>query len=358
MSAREIPGLILTCLRCISKKPNTHLTEGAVARAFTHCSQETRQHVTELLVASVTDAGRFVDDGIPVALFDKRSTAIDIQNAKVSAAYLKRLVNQSPELEELNVAGCFQVDDDIVTYVLQKCRKLKKLNIQNCRKLTDRSLEDISQSGLELTALDIGGNMNMTEQGIIQFLQNYPSALTLTELNLSGLPVTEIVLTTLTNRYRSIESLGIAYALIHEENVRFLLSQMGKILKKLNIAWLPCDDSRDTYNFAFFEHLNATCPNLVELDLCGLRTVTAANLQKFLEARVIQVCQCQILIIYFRLLGIGLMLLYMLYTFCLQVETNPGAMSYLKLLRAKFICTPKQQVEQLLLLYAPMKYEV
>lgn len=328
MSIREVPSLVLTCLRCISKKPTTHLTEGAIARAFDKSSPEIRSTISTLVANQVTDAGRYVDDAIPVSFFDSRSVAIDIKNSKVSAMYIKQLVDRSSELEELNVSGCFQVDDEIVSYIIQKCRKLTTLNIQNCRKLTDKCLVDLSQSGLHFASLNIGGNMNITEQGVVQFLKSYPSAQHIKELNISGLPVTEAVLATLVERCHSVETLGIAYALIREENVRFLLQRIGKNLKHLNIAWLPCNDAADTYAFSFFEHLNATCPSLVSLDLCGMRTVTAANLQKFLEARA------------------------------LQCEANPGAMSYLKYLSAKFICTPKQQVEQLLVLYAPMKYDV
>jgi hypothetical protein len=131
--------------------------------------------------------------------------------------------------------------------------------------------------------------MNMTEQGVIQFIKSYPSVHIIKELNISGLPVTEAVLAALVEHCPSIDTLGIAYALVREENVRFLLQHIGGNLKKLNIAWLPSNDTADTYGFGFFEHLNATCPSLVALDLCGMRTVTAANLQKFLEARALKV---------------------------------------------------------------------
>lgn len=294
MSIREVPTLILTCLRCISKQPAAHLTEEAITRALSSASEQTRSVISTIVVNHVTDAGRYVDDAIPVSLFDTRSLTIDIKNSKVSAVYIRRLVDRSPELEELNVSGCFQVDDDIVSYIIQKCRKLAKLNIQNCRKLTDRCLNDLSQSGLPLRALDIGGNMNMTEQGVIQFLRTFPRSQSILELNISGLPVTESVVDTLVDRCRSLETLGIAYAMVKEENVKHLLKHLGKNLRSLNIAWLPCDDSVDTYTFGFFEHLNTSCPLLVTLDLCGIRTVTAATLQKFLEARAIQVRLVQI----------------------------------------------------------------
>ena len=294
MSIREVPTLLLTCLRCIGKQPGAHLTEQTVARAFRNTPRETRAHITRIVVDQVTDAGRYVDDAVPVGLFDTESASIDIKNSKVSATYIKSLVDKSAVLEELNVSGCFQVDDDIVTYIIQKCRKLRKLNIQNCRKLTDKCLEDISSSGLQLVSLDIGGNMNMTEQGVVRFLKSYPSAQSLKELNLSGLPVTETVLQALVDRCRAVETLGIAYALVHEEDVKQLLSRIGHRLKKLNIAWLPCNDTSDTYSISFFDHINATCPVLVALDLSGMRTVTAATLQKFLEARGLQVCTIRV----------------------------------------------------------------
>lgn len=289
MSIREVPSLTLTCLRCISKKPTAHLTEVAVTRALGRSSPETRSAVSALVVNHVTDAGRYVDDAIPVSMFDSSSLAIDIKNSKVSAVYIKRLVDRTYELQDLNVSGCFQVDDEIVNYIIQKCRNLIKLNIQNCRKLTDRCLVYLAQSGLQITSLDIGGNMNMTEAGIVQFLRSYPSVQYIKELNISGLPITEAVLQTLVEKCRSVETLGIAYALVREEDIRFLLQRIGKKLKKLNMAWLPCNDVDDTYAFGFFDHLNATCPNLADLDLCGVRSVTAATLQKFLEARELQV---------------------------------------------------------------------
>lgn len=290
MSTREVPSLALTALKCISKKPPAHLTADTIARAFKHSRDETRESIAELVVAHVTDAGRYVDDAIPVTLFHRGTKYIDIKNSKVSGVYVKLLVDQCSSLEELNVAGCFQVDDSIVNYILQRCRNLKKLCIQNCRKLTDQSLSDICESGLLLTSLDIGGNMNLTEQGLVQFLRKYPNAKNMKELNLSGLPVTQAVLVTLIDKCRSLDVLGIGYALAHEDTVKLVLKELGPKLKSLNISWMLSGDEYDNYGYDFFEVINSSCRMLTTLDLCGMRTVTAATLQKFLDARVLEVC--------------------------------------------------------------------
>jgi hypothetical protein len=252
---------------------------------------------------------------------------IEVNNSKVSDAYLRLLVDRCPNARAINVAGCFQVDDDVVKYILAKCPKVHKLNLQNCRKLTDRALEEIARSGCQVDRLDVGGDFNITEAGLVQFLKTYRHSAQLKELNVSGLRITHTGLVVIVDRCLTLDSLGIGYANVEEESVRLVINAMGPRLKHLNMSWLPCGEDPDAFAGDFFNLLLNRCPHLIDLDICGLKAVTAANLQAFLDAKAS------------------------------QHEQNPSKVRALHTLRAKFIAPSRQQVDTLLGGYQNLKFE-
>jgi hypothetical protein len=287
--AREVPTLWVTLLKFIAKQPALCIDEPRIERALRICRDNDRGKLTQALVDYITEAGRLTDGVIPISLFDSSSVSLDLKNSKLSGVYLKQLVDRCSGLVSVNISGCFQVDDDVVAHILRKCPIISEIYIQNCRKITSRTLLDIASSGRNIIAIDVGGNTNITEEGLIQFLKMYRYTSTIRFLNLSGLELTGAVLSVIAERCSSVEVLGIAYVRAQEDNVRFIITALGRKLKKLNIAWAPCGDTSQNYPPEFFDILAQSCPQLTDLDVCGVRTVTAWSLQRYIDLRLAQV---------------------------------------------------------------------
>lgn len=365
-SSREVPTLRTTALKAIARQPGHCLREDLVLRALSRmppADAHARSRVTSQVVHYVTDAGRFTDEMIPVCIFDPAADVIDVTNSKVSDGYLRQIVDRCPGARAINVAGCFQVDDDVVKYVLTKCPKVHKLNLQNCRKLTDRALEEVARSGCQIDRLDVGGDFNITEAGLVHFLKTYRHAGAMKELNVSGLRVTQTGLTAIVDRCTGLDCLGIGYANVDEESVRLVVNTMGPRLKHLNISWLPCGEDPEAFSSDFFSLLLGRCPHLIDLDICGLKAVTAATLQMYLDSKNAQVYIFQCLSCYdLHTITVSKCIplyvyIYTLTMLCHQHEENPTKVRALHTLRAKFIAPSRQQVETLLSGYQHLKYE-
>lgn len=200
--SKEIPKLSTLVLKEIAKAPSKYLSTESYQRALKIASgsKDKESDVTQVLINYVTDAGRYTDDIIPISFFDKNRKGVCLKNTKVSAKYIMKILDQCPLLEIVDVSGTFLVDDDLVINILQKCKNLKSLNIRNCRKITDISLSYIS--GLhpamkstvnKIDSLNIGGNLNISEKGLIQFISS-SKASDLRYLYISGLSINDNLL--------------------------------------------------------------------------------------------------------------------------------------------------------------------
>jgi hypothetical protein len=86
-SIREIPSLQATILRTIAKSPSQFLNETRIQNVFRLNYNSADFDYIQAIVDSVTDAGRFTDEAVPVSLFRNRSM-VAIRNAKVSGIAL------------------------------------------------------------------------------------------------------------------------------------------------------------------------------------------------------------------------------------------------------------------------------
>ena len=207
---REIPSLKVTVLKEISKKPLKCMTEQSLSRAFRICSVEF--DLAQTLIDYITEAGRLTDDVLPPSLFENGRISLSLKNTKVSGKYILKIIDRiGLDLLALDVGGTFQVDDTAVASIMKKCRKLNSLNIRNCRKITDKSLDIIISDNNSLCNIDLGGNTNISSEGIIRFLNNRKIS-NLIELNLSGLPIRNDALSIISENAIQLTSLGIGYS--------------------------------------------------------------------------------------------------------------------------------------------------
>lgn len=208
-------------------------------------------------------------------------------------------------LEELDLSGCFQIDDTRLETLLNICPNLIKLYIRNCRKLGDESLKTLTKyqsnklspssstttstiNSNTLNTLDIGGNFNMTTEGLELFIQNYKNLKNLISLSLSGLPVSVTLIKNLISKNNKISSLYLSYLDVNEETLELLLKHYGKNLIHLDLSWLSstCFIKFSPPNSSYFVSLIVNyCPILKELNLTANKFLLKNNIIELIEGR-------------------------------------------------------------------------
>ena len=174
-----------------------------------------------------------------------------------------------------------------------------------------------------VTSLYLGGNTNITEKGLYQFITNTNNnnnniISNLTEFYISGLYINNTILNLITKQCHNLTKIGINYACITEDILRQFLTIHGSNLIVLHIAWLSTpihttttsDNTTTTTDTGtggtgtgnvtaekqltpefFSDFLPSACPKLVELDVCGIKSVTGPVIKQYLDSRTWrQVC--------------------------------------------------------------------
>jgi hypothetical protein len=193
-------------------------------------------------------------------------------------------------LLRLDVSGCFQVNNHHVIAVLEQCPNIFKLNLKNCRKLTDELLDNIVTSNYSnIIELDIGGNFNISDKGVSNFIENYPSTSHLTMLSLSGLQISDETILLIAKKCKNITSLGCGYLDLRETTVHTLMTKLGSQLEFFDWSWPSTTPVvRNVQPSAIFvvDTLTALCPSLREIDMTGNKNLTLSNMIEFVERKI------------------------------------------------------------------------
>ncbi len=81
---------------------------------------------------------------------------------------LRELVNGVPNLESLNLSGCYNLTDSALdTGINRDLPNLKTLNLSLCKDVTDNSLGRIATHCKNLESLDLGGCTKITNTGLL-----------------------------------------------------------------------------------------------------------------------------------------------------------------------------------------------
>ena len=290
MSARDITDLSTICLKVIAKSPTDFISEKSLKRAYQSYANSLINTTSQLLIDYISDAGRMTDDVFPADAFATERTSLSLKNSKISAKYLLEVLKRCPKLKHLDISGCFLIDDDVVSNILDLCPQIQSFCIRNCRKITDHALVQISLKAAHLTALNIGGNINVSDKGLQRFVREYRNVQVLEELHLSGLPITENLLKLLAQNCKSLQILSIAYAIISPPMLESFMVVVGRGLKYLNVAWVeamiaPYTTEATTLNtdLDYIDIIRRHCPLLVSLDVTGMKNINFMALSQLLE---------------------------------------------------------------------------
>lgn len=285
---REVPSLSTICLKLISKSPNTYINETRyeiINKRYLN-SFKLKEKVTQLLIDSITDSGRMSDDTIPIIGYIENLEYLSLKNSKITGIYLLKILEKCQNLKFIDVSGCLLIDDNIIMKLLVLCPLLIKIEIRNCRKLTDLTIQYLIEYGKNIIHINIGGNFNITETGVLQLIKYHPNKHLLQLLNISGLPISENTLESLSLNCTSLKSLGIGYAIISENSIRKYLETSGSKLEQLTISWIsPPLGYTEDLSPDLLDYISRSCPKLHTLDISGLRNMTYNSILSLVESK-------------------------------------------------------------------------
>lgn len=209
----------------------------------------------------------------------------------ISGNYVRKLLNFcASTLTSLDVSGCFQVTEEVLHTVLEKCPNLRRLNVKNCRKLTNNFLDDIlTFPSLTLQELNFGGNFNINDVGIRNFVRNYRNIHMLENFGFSGLEVQDETISLIGQKCFGLKVLEMAYLDVREATLADLLASIGRQLEKLDIAWLSTTpNAKNAQPAAKFivDTLCTNCPLLTELDLTANRNLQLPHIQELVDRKL------------------------------------------------------------------------
>jgi len=213
--------------------------------------------------------------------------------SELPGKYMKSVVNGClRSLKILDLSGCFQIDDDALVDVLNRCESLTYLDVENCRKLSDRCIDALINSKRRLEAINIGGDYNITPQGLSRFINRYSGLEDVKVLHISGLCINDEIIYGIIKRCVSLTVLGISYADISETALSALLDKFGSQLEKLNLSWLgnmTPNVHGVIHGGTLSDMISSKCPKLTELDISGIKTVHLPNISNLLDFKIQQV---------------------------------------------------------------------
>jgi hypothetical protein len=186
------------------------------------------------------------------------------------------------------------VDDGKLTDVLESCPQLVSINVRNCRKVTDRFLDELVKcQRLPLKELDIGGDFNITNDGVLAFAQRFQGLSQLTQFSVSGLPVQVGTIEVLVKKLKSIKSLGLGYLDLDEKTWELVLRELGPQLEKLDVSWpstVPLCKYSPPSAEVVINGLVDYCDNLIDIDITGNKSLAYGHIIDLIERRFVKVC--------------------------------------------------------------------
>ncbi|XP_051167085.1 F-box/LRR-repeat protein 14-like [Leptopilina boulardi] len=164
-----------------------------------------------------------------------------------------------PNLEALNLSGCYNVTDSgLLSALSQEFPALTELNLSLCKQVTDTSVNRIAQYLKNLEHLELGGCGNITNTGLMLIAWGLKK---LKKLDLrSCWHISDQGIANLAQLNIPLEHLGLQDCQkLSDESLRYVSNGLGKTLKSINLSFSCITDSG-------LKHL-AKMSELQELDL-------------------------------------------------------------------------------------------
>ena len=139
------------------------------------------------------------------------------------------------KLVSLNISKCKFVDDGLLRIIGEICENLKDLNVSSC-KISDLSCTLLGKGKPKLTSLNISRNVEVSDTGLMAFLENGGSALT--NLSIEGLDLlTPTGFMSISLQCKQMESLTLAECRGLDNASLHVLTQTLPKLKLLDLRY-------------------------------------------------------------------------------------------------------------------------
>lgn len=138
------------------------------------------------LIALDLSDSEITDDGLKNLRYGNGNslTNLNLGDTKIGNVGLRYAVRKCPDLTELDLSGCFNIENDGFR-TIAKCSKLTALDLSKCRKITDGALKLLPKT---INKLSLSGCEEITDDGLLYIAEHFPD---LTVLDLSNTKVTD-----------------------------------------------------------------------------------------------------------------------------------------------------------------------
>ncbi|KUF97610.1 GTP-binding nuclear protein Ran [Phytophthora nicotianae] len=128
-------------------------------------------------------------------------------------------------------------------------------------------------------SIDVGGNFNMTISGITKLIEKHPNHSKFTKVHISGHPATDQTIKTIMAKCRKLHSLSVGYCAITDEALIALLKKRESV-SRLCLHWNVAITDQ------LLRFLGSEARNLQELNLCGVKSVSADAIVAAIHAKM------------------------------------------------------------------------
>ncbi|RLN31762.1 hypothetical protein BBO99_00001830 [Phytophthora kernoviae] len=281
---REVLPLEKMVIKFITKAPRQLkiiLNEQTLERAHRigKPSKSRTHKMKQEVIRALLRGGRLGDDTLPASFFHSSMTRLEVIGAKIATPFIEMVSKICPKLHSVNFSGCFRLTDDAIEVLLKNCPEIKELNIENCRKLTDVTFDHLRKFAPKLQSIDVGGNFNMTVPGITKLIEKHPNHSKFTRMHISGHAVTDQTLKTIMAKCRKLHSLSVGYCTVTDEALIALLKKRESV-SRLCLHWNVAITDQ------LLRFLGSEARNLQELNLCGVKSVSADAIVAVIHAKM------------------------------------------------------------------------
>jgi len=176
--------------------------------------------------------------------------SLNLANTPVTDLGVRFIASRAPDLADINLQGCPNITDSSMSVVAQFCKKVRRLNLANCAKLSDYAAQVIAQESSELLQ---ELNLNECRQisgCVLDYLAHFcpnlkrlylrdtnisgaevvalctrTRGLSLTELNVHGLKISDDDLLAITNSQTDLEIIDVSFSNVTEKGLREVLAR-------------------------------------------------------------------------------------------------------------------------------------
>ena len=143
---------------------------------------------------------------------------------------LTNMLSGQPNLQQLDVAECYNLTDAAITEIIPLCPNIKSINLSNCWEITDKAVEMISQQCRNLEEIIIDGCTSLTDDSLSALAKNNSAHL----INISFKDcesMTSSGICALLSRCKLLQKINLSSLSYEQTN---LVEQLGNGVRELN----------------------------------------------------------------------------------------------------------------------------